>query len=209
MTQVNGVDFSHFQGGAVDFAKLKAGGCEFVFLKATDGVSFIDPFFKTNRAKAKAAGIPCGAYHFFRSQQSVTTQANHFLDVVGPLEPGDLFPVLDVENDAQFAGIAPKHAADMVVAWMQQVESKFGVPCILYGGRSIVTNVLASDVRLAQLGRILWYPLYQSRNQIPPPPRPFKVLSIWQFSQTGAEPGVPGHVDQNISFVPVSDFTKK
>jgi lysozyme len=208
MTEIDGVDISHFQG-AVNFKRLKGAGCHFVFLKATDGVNFIDPMFRSNRQGAKSAGIPCGAYHFFRPQLSAGTQAAHFLDVVGALEPGDLFPVLDVEDDKQFEGIPPRHAADMVIAWMAQVEKNLGVPCILYADESIISNVLDGDVRLAQAGRLLWYAKYRSRRLVPKAPDPFRQLTLWQFSETGTRPGIVGKVDEDISFVPVAEFTRK
>lgn len=208
MTQIDGLDISHHQG-EVDFRRLKAGGCKFIFLKASEGVSFTDPKFAFNRQAARAAGIPCGAYHYFTTDVPAVVQAAHFVDVVGSVPLGDLFPVVDVEDERQFKGVSPKRAADMVVAWMEEVEKRLGVPSMLYADESMIVHALGSDLRLAQSGRLLWYAKFQSRLLVPPPPPPFERVTIWQFSETGKRDGIVGKVDEDIAFVPVEDFTRK
>lgn len=208
MTQIDGLDISHHQG-EVDFQRLKAGGCNFIFLKATEGVSFTDNKFASNRRAAKAAGIPSGAYHYFSADVSPAAQAAHFVDIVGSVEPGELFPVVDVEDELQFKGISPKRAADMVVAWMEEVEKRLGVPCMLYADESMIVHALGSDIRLAQAGRLLWYAKYRSRLLVPPTPPPFERITVWQFSKTGKRAGIVGNVDEDIAFVPVEDFMRK
>ena len=208
MSTIDGLDISHHQG-EVDFKRLKAGGCNFIFLKASEGVSFVDNKFASNRQAARTAGIPSGPYHYFSADVSPVMQAAHFVDVVGSLAPGDLFPALDVEDEHQFKGISPKKAADMVVACMEEVEKRLGVPCILYADESMIVHCLGSDARLAQNGRLLWYAKFRSRLEVPPPPPPFGKISVWQFSETGKRAGVVGFVDEDISFVPLEDFTVK
>ena len=90
-----GIDVSHHQG-TIDWNKVKAAGVQFVFLKATEGETFVDKRYAINRAGAKAVGIPCGAYHFFRPKASLTAQIDNFVKTVAKLQPGDLPPVLDI-----------------------------------------------------------------------------------------------------------------
>jgi lysozyme len=64
-------------------------------LKATEGVGYIDPQFAANRAKAHAAGLIVGLYHFARAGNPAA-EAAYFLHTVGTLRPGE-FLVLDWE----------------------------------------------------------------------------------------------------------------
>jgi lysozyme len=194
-SMLKGIDISHYNG-QVDFAKIKAAGCEFVFIKATEGTDLVDARFNANWHGAKAAGIVRGAYHFFQPGVSVTKQADNFLKVVGQLEPGDLFPVIDAENPRLWKGITPRHAADLVITWLELVEKHLGVPGIIYAGDSFVRDILGADARLAQSGRKLYLARY--RKTVPPAPKPFSDWAFWQFSQTGSWPGIKGAVDLDL-----------
>lgn len=92
---VFGGDFSHHQG-VLDFGRLKAGGLEFAFLKATEGADFIDSRFAPNLANARAAGMLTAAYHYVRSNASVTAQLANIRRVV----PAGVPVILDVEANS-------------------------------------------------------------------------------------------------------------
>src|SRR5918993_881303 len=122
-----GIDVSHFQGH-VDWQAVKAAGCDFAFAKATEGAGVTDPFFAANWAGMQAAGLPRGAYHFFRAAEPAAQQAAHFLSTAG-FEPGDLPPVLDIElND----GVTGEPLVEGVQTWLDAVESAAGVAPIVY-----------------------------------------------------------------------------
>ncbi len=93
-----GIDVSHHNGD-IDYAKVKDAGHRFVFIKATQDNDFIDPMFPTNMARARAAGLAAGAYHFFDYTLDGRAQADHFLDRVEAADgiDGALPPVVDVE----------------------------------------------------------------------------------------------------------------
>jgi len=57
------VDISHHNGN-IDLQLAKADGIIGVIHKATQGTTGVDPMYQTNRAKAAAAGLLWGAYHF-------------------------------------------------------------------------------------------------------------------------------------------------
>jgi lysozyme len=42
-----------------------ASGIAFAFAKATDGVTYTDPKWQTNRTASAKAGIAFGGYHFY------------------------------------------------------------------------------------------------------------------------------------------------
>lgn len=87
------VDLSHHNCN-VDLGQAQSAGIVGVVHKATQGTSFVDPEYATNRAKAKAAGLLWGAYHFGAGADGVE-QADFFLKTVQP-GPQDLL-VLDFE----------------------------------------------------------------------------------------------------------------
>jgi GH25 family lysozyme M1 (1,4-beta-N-acetylmuramidase) len=95
---VSGIDVSHHNGD-IDFARVRAAGNAFVFIKATQDTEFIDPMFLTNMARARAAGLAAGGYHFFDYTLDGRAQADHFVDrleVAGGIVDA-LPPVVDVE----------------------------------------------------------------------------------------------------------------
>jgi lysozyme len=111
-TFITGIDVSH-HNGFVDWPGAAALGVTFAFAKATEGgdpshASYTDRTFANNWQAMWDAGVVRGAYHLVglplattaRSQWNgdLHRQIDHFLDTVGPLAPGDLPPVLDLEN---------------------------------------------------------------------------------------------------------------
>src|SRR5262245_43937892 len=95
---LDGIDVSHYDG-AIDWAAVKASGQAFAVAKSTEGTSYVDPTFATNWAAMKQHGVVRSAYHFFHANLDPIAEADHFLKIMGPLEPGDLPPVLDLEVD--------------------------------------------------------------------------------------------------------------
>src|SRR5262245_2770430 len=96
-----GIDVSHW-AGPINWAQVKASGRTFGIVKATEWTTFVDSEFAASWAGMKAQGVVRSAYHFFHPNLDPIAQANHFLQVVGPLEVGDLPPTLDVSvADAQ------------------------------------------------------------------------------------------------------------
>jgi hypothetical protein len=95
---ISGIDVSHHNGD-IDYEKVRAAGNEFVFAKATQDNDFIDPMFVINMARARAAGLAAGGYHFFDYTLDGRDQADHFIDrleLAGALD-GALPPVVDIE----------------------------------------------------------------------------------------------------------------
>lgn len=109
-----GIDVSHYQG-KIDWPRVKVAGIQFAYLKATDGTAWVDPMFDQNAEGCNLAGIPFGAYHFFRPDQDAVAQADHFWTIVGnlPLPPALDLEVGPVTNSQviSFAGQLDKQAS--------------------------------------------------------------------------------------------------
>src|SRR5438874_4118723 len=116
---------------SIDWPTAKSAGIQFAIIRATDGTQFLDPKFADYWAGARAAGVIRGAYQFFRPAEDPIAQADLLLSTMGPLEPGDLPPVIDVEVTG---GLAPADAAAAVTAWVEHVRAAIGRPPIVYAG---------------------------------------------------------------------------
>ena len=111
----------------------------FSFIKATEGAANRDHNFKTNWKGAKACGMARGAYHFFNPFKSGTLQAKNYIGIVR-LQPGDLPPVLDVE---QIYGVSKTDLQIKVKDWLTLIERYYKVKPIIYTGADFYTNYLA------------------------------------------------------------------
>jgi lysozyme len=86
---VKGVDVSSWQhpaGAEVDWWAVAEAGFTFMIVKATQGTSYVNPWALRDIDDAKAAGLLCGAYHFWEPGQPAEAQAKHFYSAVLGLE---------------------------------------------------------------------------------------------------------------------------
>ena len=70
---------------------------DYVFVRATMGESNKDIRFKQNWEGVRSINKIRGAYHYFRPNENSIKQAENFIKTVR-LTPGDLPPVLDIEE---------------------------------------------------------------------------------------------------------------
>ena len=185
---VRGIDVSHHQG-RIDWPRVGQSGVEFAFIKATEGRDFSDSRFPENWSGADAAGIARGAYHFFTFCTSGKAQAEHFLRIVPPVA-GALAPVADVE----FVGNCTRHPsmeavrAELVV-FLEEVERAWGAAPIIYTTPEAHRRLLGAGFER--------HPLWLRSVFSQPEPDAYGGWSVWQFSETGAVPGIRGPVDLN------------
>jgi Glycosyl hydrolases family 25 len=70
-------------------------------------------------------------YQYFEPGEDPIAQADFLLDHMGPLQPGDMPPMIDVESADT---VAPGPYADAIRAWLDRVEEVTGVAPIIYTG---------------------------------------------------------------------------
>ena len=181
-----GIDVSHYQG-TIDWAAVRQAGCSFVFLKATDGVTSADPMFHQNWLQAQEAGLPRGAYHFYRANDDPQTQAHFFCSTVGA--PGELPPVLDVEITS---GVSNAQIVSGVQTWLQIVEPWAGCRPILYTNPGFWDSLGTSAFGA--------YPLWVAEYGVSAPkiPSGWESWTLWQYSQSGTLSGITGSVDLDV-----------
>ena len=182
---VHGIDVSAYQG-RIDWREVARNRVHFAFIKASEGNTLRDPRFARNWREARAAGILCGAYHYFQPNRDGRAQANNFAAVV-PLRPGDLPPVLDVEA-ANFHDVAVMRRE--VARWLRLIEGRYGVRPILYSNHGYYTRHLA--------GHFDDYPLWLAHYEVAKPDLPPARWIIWQHSDEAYVPGIRGTVDFNV-----------
>lgn len=187
---IHGIDVSKYQSivawEEVKSMKVKEIQLGFAFIKATEGIANTDPNFKRNWKKSKDNEIIRGAYHFFIGSKDGRMQAENFIDKV-ELEPGDMPPVVDVE---QLNGNSVTEFKKEIKEWLDIVENHYGVKPIIY------TNV---DFYKRNLGpEFDNYPLWVAHYYQLKEPRIGRSWSFWQHSDEGRVNGIVYKVDFNV-----------
>jgi lysozyme len=187
----------------VDWMQVRAAGHTFAIAKATDGLGTPDPKFDRGRWKEmKAAGLVRGAYHFGRPQtgRDPKLEVAEFLarvDEVGGFEPGDLVPVLDLEKFGAAGRLTPKQTLEWTRTWVSELRRRLGRAPIVYTGvfwRETMKN--PGD----NLGCPLWLAAYVPKSRLAPLiPVAWadEGLTLWQHTDQGSCPGIPGNCDLN------------
>ena len=174
----NGVDVSHYQG-TIDWTKVHTSK-NFAYAKATEGTSYTDSEFATYWPAMQSAGIPRGAYHFFRASKDGKAQADYFANALlshGFNASTDLAPMLDLEVTD---GVSASTVITQARAFLAEAQAKLGTTLILYTGPSFWTSTLGNPDFSSQP---LWIAQYTSAAQ-PKVPSHWSNYTIWQFSQS-------------------------
>lgn len=192
---MNGVDVSH-HNGVIDWAAVAAANIAFAYAKATEGAGFSDSQFAVNWAGMADAGLARGAYHFFHPASPVEAQAEKFIAAVGTLAPGDLPPMLDLEETSaekdEWDAVPLAQRVPLAVQWLTLVEQALGPKPIVYTRRGFVRQ------KFGDAGALKDYPLWIAHyTSAPKPSLPpgWTAWTIWQYSQTGKVAGITGNVD--------------
>ena len=187
-TVTKGIDVSYYQG-SINWTTVANAGIKFAFIRVSDGTGFHDPKFASYWSGAANAGIIRGAYQFFRPAQSVSGQANLLISALGGhYTPGDLPPVLDVEDAG---GESAATVASKIRQWVDQVKQTLGVDPIIYTGKYFWRDQVGGPTSFA--GNPLWIAQYTSL--CPDLPSPWTRWTFWQNTETGSVPGISGQMD--------------
>ncbi len=200
-TWVEGIDVSHWQG-TINWPLVAKAGKRFAFLKATDGLitngtMFVDTSYPANRAQARAAGIPVGAYHFARPDATpgdAIAEADHFVDTATPAK-GDLLPVLDLETSG---GLKVTDLQAWVQTFMDRVYQRSGVRGAIYVSPSFWSTYMGNTATLALSGyQVLWIAHWTTASQPTMPASNWagEGWTFWQYTSSGTVPGISGNVD--------------
>lgn len=187
--KVFGIDVSQYQGD-IKWRKLdkinEIYPIDFVFIRATMGRNGFDSRFEENWKQAKKHGFKRGVYHYYRPNESADLQILNFIAKV-KLEPGDLPPVLDIEERPTTQSIDSLRSG--LRKWLIAVEDYYGVKPIMYSSDNYYTHILEKDFKD--------YPTWIANYNFW-----IKELNpnwnFWQFSEKGTVNGIQEKVDLNI-----------
>lgn len=178
---IRGIDVSA-HNGEIDFKKVAAAGIDFVFIKVSEGADFNDRNFMRNYRNARAAGLKCGFYHYFRFDTDGIQQGMNFARTVGTRNP-ELGLVIDIEDE----GNAKDVPIDLIIERLSAMVDYLN----LLGFRiTFYTNYDGYYDYIAKYfpGTTLWICRF----------REYPVnaeWTFWQYSHSGHVDGVPGKVD--------------
>jgi GH25 family lysozyme M1 (1,4-beta-N-acetylmuramidase) len=195
--RLDGIDGSHWQpdAGPLDLPKTRE-ATQWIAWKATQGTAYVDPTFRNVRRQVADLKFRNRLfYHWLTPTASATTQANHYLKTLGPLNPGD-----GVMLDAEESGITELTC----LAWLNAVEAVTRRPASVYTGLYVAGGTLwkSPRIRQSQYGprpmhlaayltpQKLWDRLKATGTTLYP-------IHAWQWSSNGPAPGVTGRCDLN------------
>lgn len=188
---LRGIDVSH-HNGEIDFSRVARSESDvsFVYIKATEGTDFLDPAFIRNSHGSISAGIPTGAYHFFRYDTDGELQALNFIRAIRGRDFA-LPPAIDVEDWGNPDG----HTTALIV---ERLRTMLG--CLLkFGYMPIIYTNLDGYHRLIK-GNFDDSPLWISSFSYPPLDNDPENLrwDIWQYSHRGDVNGISSSTDLNV-----------
>lgn len=183
-----GIDVSAWQGN-INFTSVKNSGIEFVYIKASEGRSYIDPYFETNYQNAKANGLKVGFYHYVtaRNVEEARIQASFFASVIRGKEV-DCRLAMDFES---FGNLSIEDINEISKVFLSTLENETKIGCVIYSNsfdaKSIFSESLAS------------YPLWVANYGVSAPEENGKwdTWAGWQYTSTGRVLGISGNVDRD------------
>jgi len=199
---VKGVDISSYQGD-IDWNILAGQDIQFAFIKATEGSSYIDPYFQSNYVEAEKTNLRIGAYHFFSYDSSGKTQSENFISVV-PKGENMLPPVVDVEfyGDKE-TNLPDKNEVHMEVSvLLNELEKYYGLKPIIYATEKSYRLYIAEEFQDYDI----WI-----RNVFTKPTLSDKRdWTFWQYTNRECLNGYKGkekYIDMNVFWGTQEDFS--
>jgi GH25 family lysozyme M1 (1,4-beta-N-acetylmuramidase) len=189
-----GIDVSHWQN-EIDWTQVAASGVRFVIMKATEGRTFTDPNYASNRAGAAAAGLTITAYHFANPGTAAVDpiiEADHFVDVA-QIGSGNVIPVLDLERTQ---GLTTAKLVAWAFAWLEEVTARTGVKPMIYSGPYFWRTYMGNTTAFADAGYREWIAHWGvSSPAVPAENWGGQGWTFWQWTDCSAVPGISGCVD--------------
>ena len=196
---VMGIDVSKYQPN-VDWKTVKESGIEFVIIRvgyrgSSTGVLVEDPYFKQHIKGATAAGLKVGVYFF--TQAITKAEAVEEASMALALTEGYnlQYPIfIDTERvsgNARANGLDKATRTECIEAFCKTIENA-GRKAGIYASKSWYNDQL----NMSKLDKYcVWVAQYNTECTYN------GRYSIWQYTETGKVPGIPGNVDLNISYM--------
>ena len=196
-----GIDVSEFQGEDIDWKQVRESGIEFVIIRlgyrayGETGELVLDDMFDRNMQGALEAGLDVGVYFF---SQAITPgeaveEAEFVLEHVrgyeidGPI----VYDTEEIKGDtARTDNNTRQEFTNYCKVFCDTIEQA-GYDPMIYANMKWMAFTLDME-QLADYD--FWYADYHDVPQCP------YEYEIWQYSETGAVPGINANVDLNVWF---------
>ena len=169
------------------------------YIKATEGLNYVNPYFKTDAKGSASIGLPYGTYDYAQPSVDPIADAKYFVAHGGAT--GQLPPAPDYETPTKSAS----HDVAWAVAWLKEIQVLTGrVPIIYTGAYYSWSHSNALNAWS------LWLPAYSAgyshvnsacglRSPVLPSAWAKKGWIMWQFTSRAKALGVPAYVDMSIA----------
>lgn len=174
--------------GTVNWRQVAHSGHDVGICKATEGTTFTDPALGRNARGIKAAGLIRGFYHFAHPSNNPAAEAWHFLRTIAGVVGDEDRLILDIEvSDGQGEAHIRGWVHDFLTVLAHQHP---------HNEQWVYTSSLfiAWD---RHPDRRYWVADYSPRLIVPAGVDRHQIV-LWQRSDHGHVPGVPGACDVNI-----------
>lgn len=171
---IYGCDISEYQGD-LSWDGLSTLG--FVIVRSSYGATGVDKQFVNNQRKGRASGKPLGYYHYAYADRgnAPQTEADHFVNTVGPLQQGEIM-CLDWEEP--YAG----NQVNWCLGFLQRVYARTRIKSFIYMDLAHVRGSNWGPVITG--GYPLWLAAWQANMPATTWPAP-----LWQNGDQGPAGG--------------------
>jgi GH25 family lysozyme M1 (1,4-beta-N-acetylmuramidase) len=203
VSYIQGVDVSHYNG-TINWSAVKAAGRQFAIAKVTEGQTFLDNMYATNKTGATAADLKFTAYHFARPDTIATgdtitsdavKEADWFVSNA-QLSHGNLVPALDLEVHGT---LTVSQLTTWVQTWLARVATDMGgVKAMIYTSPSFWQTYMGNSTWFASNGyTVLWIAHWTSdcAPTVPASNWGGHSWTFWQWTSCAQVSGISGCVD--------------
>ncbi|WP_413756593.1 lysozyme [Streptomyces sp. MMBL 11-3] len=182
----------------VNWSGARSKGARFVYVKATESLTYRNPYYKQQYNGARNAGIIRGAYHFaLPNRSSGTKQAAYFVRNGGGwrADGWTLPPALDIEYNPydkkkKCYGLSRSAMVSWIRAFSNEVRRQTGRRPVIYTNHNWWKACTGNSAAFAS-NHALWLARYSASPG--PLPAGWKFWTFWQYDNGGSLPG-----DQNL-----------
>lgn len=182
----DGIDVSRYQGD-INFNEVAESGVEVVYIRSSASRDYIDPYFRQNYERAKAAGLKIGFYHAMsaRNETEAAQEARFFVQTISGTQP-DCRLAMDYGAAANISYAARNSIARV---FLEEVRRLSGKEVVIYSSaftaRAVWDESIARD-----------FPIWVADYGVDEPENGrWDVWVGFQYSDTGRVPGIEGNVD--------------
>jgi len=193
---VDVADYQHPGGAAIEWSQVAAAGYKFAFIKASEGDYYANPYYASDLANAKAAGLYATGYHFaIPNVSDGASQADYAVGNGGYAADGRTLPLaLDIEYNPygpECYGLSTAQMVSWLSAFTAEEQRLTGQPPIIYSTADWWDTCTGGSTAFG--ADPLWVAGYTSGS--PPMPAGWGTWTFWQYTSRGSVPGITGHVD--------------